>query len=147
MATPLFSPDQFTPTPFDTAADKAKFANHFVKFVEQDFPQRLFPKWFYTRLSLTFGHIAHYNINGFWSEFFTSLANKVRFLEQTVGYESSISPEYTYCDVERVLRDWVLENQWIEKYAARRDTEAQAARRATYEKLKQEFEPSTRREG
>ena len=32
---------------------------------------------------MTFGHIAHYNQSGFYSEFFESTMDKVRFLEQT----------------------------------------------------------------
>ena len=104
----LFTAEQFTPTKFDTAEDKAKFANHFVRFVESDFKSTLFPKWFYTRLSMTFGHIAHYNQSGFYSEFFESTMDKVRFLEQTRLAGCYGSPEHTYCDVERVIVKWVV---------------------------------------
>ncbi len=106
----LFTASQFTPTKFDTAEDKAKFANHFVRFVESDFRSTLFPKWFYTRLSMTFGHIAHYNQSGFYSEFFESTMDKVRFLEQTRLAGCYGSPEHTYCDVERVIVKWVRDS-------------------------------------
>ena len=106
----LFTAEQFTPTKFDTAEDKAKFANHFVRFVESDFKSTLFPKWFYTRLSMTFGHIAHYNQSGFYSEFFESTMDKVRFLEQTRLAGCYGSPEHTYCDVERVIVKWVRDS-------------------------------------
>ncbi len=106
----LFTAEQFTPTKFGTAEDKAKFANHFVRFVESDFKSTLFPKWFYTRLSMTFGHIAHYNQSGFYSEFFASTMDKVRFLEQTRLAGCYGSPEHTYCDVERVIVKWVRDS-------------------------------------
>lgn len=99
----VFKAESFTPTKFDTAEDKAKFANHFVRFVESDFNQNLFQKWFYKRLSMTFGHIAHYDQHGFWAEFFTNDTDKLRFMDQTMAFPCYGQPEYTYCDVERAL--------------------------------------------
>jgi hypothetical protein len=61
--TQRFRADQFTPTQFDSAAVKAEFANRLAEFIERDFPQHLFTKAFYRRLSMTFGHIAHTTIN------------------------------------------------------------------------------------
>jgi len=65
-----FYPVDFIATQHSSASDKAKFANHFVRFVESGYRRTLFFKWFYTRLSMTFGHIAHYNIDGFYAEWF-----------------------------------------------------------------------------
>ena len=55
-----FSPSQFVPTEWSTAADKAKFGNTLLRFLDADCPRELFTKKFYTRLSMTFGNIAHY---------------------------------------------------------------------------------------
>ena len=55
-----FPLDEFTPTKFSTAADKAEFGNHFLRFIETEWTQALFTKDFYHRLSMCFGHIAHY---------------------------------------------------------------------------------------
>jgi hypothetical protein len=60
MAKGPFSPSEFVPTEFSTAADKADFGNTFLHFVDADCAQNLFTKKFYNRLSMTFGHIAHY---------------------------------------------------------------------------------------
>ena len=62
----------FTATQFDSSEQKEKFYNHFIKFVERDFPQNLFYSWFYRRLSMNFGHIAHYNSLGFFETWFTN---------------------------------------------------------------------------
>jgi hypothetical protein len=103
----MFSPQQFTPTEFSTAEDKAKFANHFVRFVESGFKESLFPKWFYTRLSMTFGHIAHYNRNGFYETWFANTDKQMEFLQHTMRYPCYGQPEYTYCDVEEALIYWL----------------------------------------
>ena len=54
-----FLPTEFTPSMFSTAADKAEFGNHFVRFIESEWTQALFTKDFYHRLSMCFGNIAH----------------------------------------------------------------------------------------
>ena len=77
--TMTFTADQFTPTKWETASDKAAFANRFVRFVQSDFAAKHFTDKFYRRLSNCFGMIAHYNRGGFWSEFFTTTEDKVRF--------------------------------------------------------------------
>lgn len=102
-----FTAAQFTPTQHSTAVDKARFANHFVKFWESDFAWPCFPKWFYTRLSMTFGHIAHYNQHGFYDEFFTSNLGRWNFLQITERGGGYGDPAFTYSDVERALKAWL----------------------------------------
>lgn len=138
----LFTADMFTSYKNgDTAADKAKFANHFVRFVESEFKATLFPKWFYNRLSMTFGHIAHYNLAGFYGEFFTNTPDKLRFLNVTVSPWHGFAgvPEYTYVDVEKILAKWVTENGLIEKYGALADKELEARERKELEYLKAKY--------
>lgn len=48
-----FSPSQFVPTEWSTAADKAKFGNTLLRFLDADCPRELFTKKFCTRLSMT----------------------------------------------------------------------------------------------
>ena len=102
-----FQPSQFTPTKWDTAQDKVRFAQQFVRFVQSDFAAKHFTDRFYRRLSNTFGHIANYNRAGFWEEFFTTTADKVRFLEQTLQHPCYGDPAWTYSDVERALQQWL----------------------------------------
>ena len=104
-----FTAEQFTPTEHSTAKDKAKFANHFVKFAMNNCPRSMFPKWFYTRLSMCFGHYAHFNVDGFYQDWFSTWEKRERFLNYTVAYPCYGQPEYTYCDVEKALIAWMKE--------------------------------------
>ena len=110
-----FHAEQFTATQFYTAEQKAKFANQFARFVERDFPRSAFTKSFYNILNGTFGHIAHYDIHGFWNEFFTTPEDKRRFIEQSLRCGGVGNPAYCFSDVELELREWLL----VEGTAAR----------------------------
>ena len=55
-----FQAESLTPTKWDTADAKAKFANHLMAFIAADFPESKFTKAFYSRLCQCFGFIAHY---------------------------------------------------------------------------------------
>jgi hypothetical protein len=110
-----FRDGEFTPTEWSSAADKAWFGNHLLRFIAEDFSQRLFTKRFYNRLSLTFGHIAHYNMHGFWSVSFQDLLGKAHFLEQTVAWPCHGDPAFTYCDVERAVARRIAATVLIER--------------------------------
>lgn len=108
-ATKVFTAEQFIPTKFETVEDKAKFANHFARFALANCPYSLFPKWFYQRLSICFGHIAHYNREGFFDTWFTTWENRERFLNKCITYPCYGDPTYTYSDVEKALIVWMKE--------------------------------------
>jgi hypothetical protein len=55
-----FLPSKFVPTKFSTAQDKADFGNTLLHFIESGWARTAFSKSFYNRLSMCFGHIAHY---------------------------------------------------------------------------------------
>ncbi len=78
MATSELVTEGFTPTKWDTAQDKSRFAKQFVRFVKSDFSERLFSQAFYKRLSLSFGHIAHFNRHGFYQTFFSYVLDRNR---------------------------------------------------------------------
>ncbi len=134
-----FTASQFTPTQWDTASAKAWFANHFMRFVVEGFPSQLFTKRFYRRLSNTFGHIAHYDQHGFWETFFTTTADKVRFLEQTLQHPCYGDPEWTYSDVERALRYWLRTKNILGRYQRQLEGETELIERAEYERLRTQF--------
>lgn len=134
-----FTPDKFTPTQWDTAEKKSAFATQFIKFVQSDFGKSKFPKAFYQRLSMTFGHIAHYNQGGFFEEFFTTTADKVRFLRQTLAQPCYGDPAWTYSDVERALQEWLRENGVLAKYENRLAAETEASERAVLVRLQARY--------
>jgi hypothetical protein len=134
-----FTDDQFTPTKFNTAEDKASFANAFVQFVESGFDQRRFTDKLYRRLSNTFGHIAHFNRLGFWETFFTTTGDKVRFLEIVLSYPCYGDPAWTFSDVERALQSWLAVDGRLAKYRNRLAEEIEAGERAELERLRTKF--------
>jgi hypothetical protein len=134
-----FNASQFTPTQWDTAQDKAHFANQFVRFVHGQFAAKLFTDSFYRRLCQTFGHIAHYNRGGFWDEFFTSTKDIVRFLEQTVAHPCYGDPAWTYSDVERALQSWLLLEGVLNRYRDKLANEMEMRERAEYQRLQQKY--------
>ena len=103
LTTPAFVAADFVPTQWDTAEQKAKFANALLTFVAQDFPRSKFHESFYRRLSNTFGRIANYDSAGFYQLFFLSAEEKLEFLEQCITWPCYGDPTCTYSDVERAV--------------------------------------------
>ena len=134
-----FSPDQFTPTQWNTAEDKAAFAKQFVRFVRSDFNATHFTNTFYRRLSNVFGNIAHYDRGGFWQTFFTTTADKVTFLEQTFQWPCYGDPAWTYSDVERALQAWLQADGTLARYCKRLIEETEAGERAELVRLHAKF--------
>lgn len=91
----------------DGAKEKMRFANQFCKFVMGGFQTIDFQNWFYIRLSMTFGHVANYNLNSFYNQFFLDARSKVGFIRQIVNYECYGDPAYTYSDVEKIIQKWL----------------------------------------
>lgn len=133
------TPDRFTPTKWDSSDKKAAFAKQFIKFVQADFARAKFPKTFYQRLSMTFGHIAHFNQNGFFETFFTTTEGKVRFLRMTLAHSCCGDPAWTYSDVERALQSWLRENDVLARFEARLAEETEAVERAVLARLQAKY--------
>lgn len=135
-----FSAEQFSPTQWASAKDKVHFARQFVKFVESDFDKRNFPKTFYVQLSMTFGHIAYFNHQGFFDTFFTSTEDKVLFLQMSLSYRCYGDPAFTYSDVERALQAWLREKGTLAKVQQRLAEETETQERALLTRLKTKYE-------
>jgi hypothetical protein len=134
-----FTADKFTATKWEGPDKKANFARQFIRFVEADFARAKFAHTFYLRLSLTFSHIAHYNQGGFYETFFTTTADKVRFLRMTLAHPCYGDPTYTYSDVERALQSWLHQNDVLAKYEQTLAEEEEAAERAELAWLQAKF--------
>jgi hypothetical protein len=104
LTIPAFTAAQFMPTQWASAEDKAKFANTLMKFIAAEFPLQSFTRSLYHRLSNTFGHIAHTNLDGFYGAFFERDFDKVVFLEQTLSWPHFGDPTFTFSDVEHAIK-------------------------------------------
>ena len=121
-----FLPSDFTATKFSTSAEKAEFGNTLLRFIESEWVPALFTKSFYNRLSMSFGHIAHYCRSQFYEEWFSSLAAQVRFLKHTLRFPCYGDPEFTFSDVERAVQREIINRNYLARYELRLAEEQQA---------------------
>jgi len=91
----------------ETPATKKKFAEDLIRFIESGFKRTLFTKALYNRLCNCFGHIAHYDIHGFYDAQFSTAENRVQFVRQCLEYPCPGSPAFTFSDVETFLQNWM----------------------------------------
>jgi hypothetical protein len=124
---------EFVPTKFSTAQDKADFGNTFLHFIESEWARTAFSKSFYNRLSMCFSHIAHYDAAGFYATWFTTDADRLRFLRHTLAWPCWGDPEFTFCDVERAIQQEIRKRNYLARYELRT---AEAARSREMETLK-----------
>ena len=134
-----FLPSDFTATKFSTAADKAEFGNTLLRFIESEWASALFTKSFYSRLSMCFGHIAHYNRAQFYEEWFSSLADQVRFLKHTLRFPCYGDPEYTFSDVERAIQRELVNRNYLAQYELQLAEEHQATDLALLRQLESKY--------
>ena len=135
-----FSDNQFTPTQWETAASKARFANQFIEFVESGFSESKFPNWFYKRLSNCFGMIAHYDREGFYCAQFPNLSKKKAFIWNCLDYPCFGDPSFTYSDVEKLLQDWIVENKVSKQLEKKEEEQMEINERAELNRLKEKYE-------
>jgi len=142
LTTPAFVAADFVPTQCDTAEQKAKFANTLMRFIADDFPRSKFNKAFYQRLSNTFGHIAHYDLVGFYEHFFLTAEDKLEFLEQCVTWPCHGDPTCTYSDVERAVVARLTQSQIVAIFSSQITVERRRRELALLSELKARYEPT-----
>lgn len=138
MKGPLL-PSQFTATEWCSEQDKADFGNSLLNFIDAGFKQTLFTKKLYNRLSMTFGHIAHYDQHGFWCEWFTTAADHVLFLEHMLRYPCFGDPKFTFSDVERAVKSEVMARDYLFRCKALADAALRTREVAILETLEAKY--------
>lgn len=139
MAKGPFLPSEFTPTEWSTAADKAEFGNTLLHFIESEWKKTLFSKKFYNRLSNTFGHIAHYNIHGFYETWFTCDKDRLEFLQHLLSWGCWGDPKFTYCDVERAIKTQVRARNYLALYELKAAEELRSAEMSVLTRLEAKY--------
>ena len=91
----------FDDTEFMNGLEKTKVLKDFVKFLNNHFKRTCFSKRLYNYLHLHCGFIAHYNIDGFYGEYFNAPMNFHRSASEYIGYAkaSSKSKENLFVDM------------------------------------------------
>lgn len=104
-----FTAKMFTPTEHTTAQEKAEWANRLGTFILGGFQAGNFTNLIYTRLSQCFGHIAHFNREGFYGVWFASPAKQAEFIKYTLDYKVVGQAKYTFSDVCIAFQEWLRE--------------------------------------
>lgn len=102
-----FNEKQFTSTEHTPAKQKAEFANRLATFVLNGFPAGEFTNLLYTKLSNCFGHIAHYNREGFYGVWFATPEKQAAFIKHTLDRKPVGDPKFTFVDVEAAFQEWL----------------------------------------
>ncbi len=138
-----FRSEDFTPTKWATAEEKAKISNRLTRFIRVGFQQAAFTKAMYQRLSNMFGHIAHYDLNGFYSTWFANVKSCHEWVEHvTSSWLSGIGdPKFTWSDVEKTLIQWVKDNQRTEQLDELQQLEAEQKELAMLHALQRKHFP------
>ena len=132
-------PSAFVPTKFSSAADKADFGNALLHFLEADCPQELFTKKLYNRLSMTFGHIAHYDRSGFYDTWFSRARHKAAFIEKTLRWPCHGDPEFTFSDVEHAVQQIMRERNYLARLELKAAEALRAAELKDLERLEAKY--------
>ena len=136
---PPIQPQGLTATQFSDAVEKAKIGNALLSFIARGFPQSAWNRTLYNRLSQMFGHIAHYDIHGFWGAQFSTTQARLGFLRGIVLYGCYGDPAWTWSDVERDIRNRIIGSGLIEAYTRALAAEQKARDRADLERLADRF--------
>ena len=132
---------EFVPTKFSSAADKAEFGNALLHFLEADCAQELFTKRLYSRLSMTFGHIAHYDRASFYDTWFTRARHKAAFVQKTLRWPCHGDPEYTFSDVEQAIQRVIQERNYLARFELKAAEALRAAELKELERLEAKYRP------
>lgn len=72
----------YTSTRFMTAADKGRVAKQWERFLESNMARDKFGAKLYDHLHLHCGHIAHYDRDGFYAEWFAAPGKRIEFIQR-----------------------------------------------------------------
>jgi hypothetical protein len=136
-----FRAADFTATPFHSARSKVAFLKALIQFLCDHCDQDQFSRQLYDGLSQHLGHIAHYNRDGFYAEWFVDPAARIRFLE----YHTRVQLWGDWSDVRKALQQWIegpegqaVSGHWRNVLAAAREQ----AERRELARLKAVYEPA-----
>ena len=95
-------------------------------------------------MSNCFGHIAHYDLRGFYSTWFADDAARLSFLRHTLAFPCYGDPAYTFSDVERAIKAELRRRPLIGQYESRVAAAVRAREIAQLERLQAKYGvPST----
>ena len=135
---PLLS-SEFVPTKWSTAAEKAAFGNALLHFLDSGCPRELFTEKFYTRLSKTFGNIAHCDREGFYDTWFTRDRHRLGFVQKLLRCPCHGDPKFTFSDVEYAIQQVMRERNYLCRFELGAATELRTAEIKDLDRLEAKY--------
>lgn len=137
---PHFTASQFTATQFDSAENKAKWANAMATWIEAGFPAQRWTHNLYHHLyQHMYGHIAHYDSAGFFAVWFSDRGRQLQWLQHATQGAIYGDPAYTWSDVEHVLRDWIIQTKQVARFTKIVNEQVEEEERAQLAYLKAKY--------
>lgn len=140
----FFEGQMFTPTKWDESGEtKAEFGNKLLDFILSGFQKSKFTDKLYTRLSMCFGNIAHYDRSGFWATWFETPEQRADFIKHMLSYPCFGQPEFTYCDVERAIQAEVRKLNLAQALQNKADDATSARELVMLDALQKKYRPAS----
>jgi len=103
---------RFVATEWDSVYEKRTFFSWLKRFMLNGCPKKMWSKKAYRHLNLhLFGHIAHYNQEGFWQTWFEKERSCHKWVDNIAERACYGSPTCTWSDVEVAIKNWLNEGQ------------------------------------
>lgn len=140
-----FTAAQFTATKFDSAEEKAKRANQLAVFIQAGMPASRFTKngVYHTLYQHMFGHIAHYNESGFFSEWFSTPAQRAEWIRYALNcgwYGHPVgNPAFTWVDVETAIIEWLTDTDMLTRFEREANEAVETRERAQLAALQEKY--------
>ena len=107
---------QFKDVEFLTAKEKELILRSWTRFLKNGLRKEDFTKRLYEHLHLHCGFIAHYDIHGFYSTYFTDITGKERFFDHLFGDYNQRCQIDDYKDIQEAM--YQVYQEYKEKYAS-----------------------------
>lgn len=102
-----FRAEQFTATKWDTAEEKARWANTLAAWIVGGFPDSGWGPKLYDQLCNLFSHIAHFNRHEFHATWFSTPESRAEWVDHVLRQRCFGDPAYTWSDVEKAFQTWL----------------------------------------
>ena len=128
----------FVATKWDGPEEKMKCYNWLKKFMLAGCPKKMWRKGAYNWLYLhLFGHIAHYNMYGFWETWFEREHTCHKWVDDIARRDCYGDPTWTWSDVEVAIKNWLKNGNLERVHAAIRGQFLKEMARAEQAKITQ----------
>jgi hypothetical protein len=139
----FFTASEFLPTKWSTADEKAAFGNNFLHFMLTGFLAGRFTEKLYTRLSMCYGHVAHFDRAGFSETWFDSPESIASFVNHLMQWPCHGDPGFTFSDVERAIQREAARLKLVAKVNEAAETSIRQRELALLYALESKYRPGT----